>query len=155
MSYVVGEKPPAGSCIFCDLPGEGNDRANLVLASDEDCVVMMNKYPYNNGHVMVAPRMHTADLGALSAEAYGRLMEMLRRAAGIVQSTFSCDGMNVGLNIGKGAGAGIDSHLHWHIVPRWDGDTNFMPVVGETKVISQHILESYDQLALHFGSTAP
>ncbi len=150
MSYVVGEKPPEGSCIFCDLPGAGEDRENLILKADDDCIVMMNRYPYNNGHLMIAPRRHTADLGALEADVYGRLMESLRGAAAIVVRALSCDGMNVGLNLGAVAGAGIDTHLHWHIVPRWGGDTNFMPVVGDTKVMPQHLLESYDLLAPHF-----
>lgn len=151
MSYILGEKPPPGSCIFCDLPGAGDDRNNLILTSDDDYVVMMNRYPYNNGHIMVAPRLHTADLAEVDAAAYARLMEMLRHAMAAVRSALSCDGMNVGLNVGKVGGAGIDSHLHWHIVPRWEGDTNFMPVVADTKVMPQHILESYDALHPHFS----
>lgn len=150
MSYVVGEKPPPGSCIFCDLPGAGDDRENLILETRDDYVVLMNRYPYNNGHLMVAPRAHTADLGEIPPGAYASLMEALRRAAAIVREVLSCDGMNIGLNLGRVAGAGIDTHLHWHIVPRWDGDTNFMPVVGETKVMPQHLLESYDALAPRF-----
>lgn len=151
MSYILGEKPPPGSCIFCDLPRAGKDRENLILTSDDSCVVMMNRYPYNNGHVMVAPRLHTADLGEIDADAYGRLMETLRHAMSAVRAALACDGMNVGLNVGKVGGAGIDAHLHWHIVPRWEGDTNFMPVIADTKVMPQHILESYDALLPHFS----
>lgn len=150
MAYVASEKPPPGSCIFCDLPGAGDDRENLVLSADDDTVVMMNRYPYNNGHLMVAPRVHTAELGALAPGPYVHLMERLRVAAAIVAEALGSDGMNIGLNLGKTAGAGIDTHLHWHIVPRWDGDTNFMPVVGETKVMPQHLLASYDLLAPRF-----
>ncbi|MDG2303813.1 MAG: HIT domain-containing protein [Candidatus Binatia bacterium] len=151
MSYVVGEKPAPDACFFCDLPGAGDDRENLILATDDRCVVMMNRYPYNNGHLMVAPREHTAELGVLDPETYAHVMEMLRRTAGIVRTALACDGMNIGLNLGKVAGAGVDSHLHWHIVPRWNGDTNFMPVVAETKVMPQHLLACYDQLAPHFA----
>ena len=150
MGYVVGDAPPPGSCIFCDLPGAGNDRENLVLSADEHSVVMMNRYPYSNGPVMVAPRMHGADLGALAAGPYAHVMERLRQTAAIVEKALSCHGMNVGLNLGEVGGAGIDTHLHWHIVPRWEGDTNFMPVIGDTKVMPQHLLESYDRLAVHF-----
>ena len=150
MNYVVGDKPPPGSCIFCDLPGAGADRENLILKTNADCVVLLNRYPYSNGHLMVAPRTHVADLGALEAPVYGRLMEELRNAAEVVRKALSPHGLNIGVNLGKAAGAGIDTHLHWHIVPRWEGDTNFMPVVADIKVMPQHLLESYDQLATYF-----
>ena len=151
MDYIVGEKPPPGACIFCDKPGANADRENLILRTDADCVVLLNRYPYSNGHLMVAPRAHTADLKALDGRVYGRLMEELRGAAGIVQKALAPHGLNIGLNLGKAAGAGIDTHLHWHIVPRWEGDTNFMPVVADTKVMPQHLLASYDQLVPYFA----
>jgi len=150
MTYVASEKPSAGSCIFCDLPGAGDDRANLILSADDATVVMLNRYPYNNGHLMIAPRAHTADLGALEPEAYARLMERMRGAAAVVREALQPDGINIGLNLGKVAGAGIDTHLHWHVVPRWDGDTNFMPVIADVKVMPQHLLESFDRLVAYF-----
>jgi ATP adenylyltransferase len=112
---------------------------------------MLNRYPYNNGHLMVAPRRHTADLDRLSAPARTDLAETLRLAIGIVRRVLRPSGMNVGLNLGEVAGAGIADHLHWHVVPRWAGDTNFMPVIADTKVMPQHLLESYDTLAPHFA----
>lgn len=150
MSYVVGEKPAANSCIFCDLPDRGTPRDDLVLSADEHVVVMMNRYPYNNGHIMVAPRAHTADMDLIEGPAYAALNETVRRAASVLRDALTPDGMNIGLNLGRTAGAGIDSHLHWHLVPRWDGDTNFMPVIGETKVMPQHLSESFDLLAPYF-----
>lgn len=150
MSYVVGEKPAANSCIFCDLPGRGTPRDDLVLFCDEHVVVMMNRYPYNNGHIMVAPRAHTADMDLIEGPAYAALNEAVRRVARVLRDALTPDGMNIGLNLGRTAGAGIDTHLHWHLVPRWDGDTNFMPVIGETKVMPQHLSESFDLLAPYF-----
>jgi ATP adenylyltransferase len=111
---------------------------------------MMNKYPYNNGHLLIAPKCHEKDLTRLPREAYIDVSETLRRAIEIVQKVLNPGGMNVGMNIGKGAGAGIEAHLHWHIVPRWEGDTNFMPVVAETRVMPQHLLDSFDRLEPHF-----
>jgi ATP adenylyltransferase len=111
---------------------------------------MLNKYPYNNGHVLIAPKRHEKHLSGLSAEEYGDLSEALRRSVDIVHEVLRPGGVNLGMNLGKCAGAGVENHLHWHIVPRWEGDTNFMPVIGETRVMPQHLLDSYDRLHAHF-----
>jgi len=150
MSYVAGPKPASG-CIFCDLPTHGDARENLVLRADPDAVVMLNRYPYNNGHLMVAPREHVADPLGLPVEAHRALMDRLRDAIDVVRRAFSPDGMNVGANLGRIAGAGVAEHLHWHVVPRWSGDTNFMPVIAETRVMPQHLLASYDALKPYFA----
>lgn len=149
MAYIDEGSKDEG-CIFCAKPLSADLRAALVLARTSHAVVMMNKYPYNNGHLLIAPKCHEKDLTRLPREAYIDVSETLRRAIEIVQKVFNPGGMNVGMNIGKGAGAGIESHLHWHIVPRWEGDTNFMPVVAETRVMPQHLLDSFDRLEPHF-----
>jgi ATP adenylyltransferase len=149
MAYIDdGAKEPG--CIFCTKYQQSDLRAGLVLTHSRHTVVMMNKYPYNNGHLLVAPKRHESNLASLPREEYGDLSEVLRRAIEITKQVYHPGGLNVGMNLGKCAGAGIEDHLHWHIVPRWDGDTNFMPVVGETRVMPQHLADSYDRLAQHF-----
>ena len=138
------------SCIFCDKFSAGDSREALVLVRTRHSLVMLNKYPYNNGHVLIAPQRHEKRLSGLSAEEYGDLNEALRGSVDIVREVLQPGGINLGMNLGKCAGAGIEDHLHWHIVPRWEGDTNFMPVVGETRVMPQHLLDSYDRLQAHF-----
>ena len=144
MAYVGAPKQPG--CIFCLQPAAPDRRAALVLAVTRHASVMLNRYPYGNGHLLVAPHLHTADLSALTAEAHAELSEVLRLAIALLQDALRPDGMNVGLNLGAAAGAGFADHLHWHLVPRWNGDTNFMPVVGETKVISQSLDALYEML---------
>ena len=149
MAYIDEGTTDQG-CIFCLKPRQSDCRAALVLAQTEHTVVMMNKYPYNNGHLLLAPKRHESDLARLPNEAFSDLNENLRRAIDIVRRVFNPGGINLGMNLGKCAGAGIDAHLHWHIVPRWEGDTNFMPVLGETRVMPQHLLDSFDRLQPHF-----
>ena len=150
MAYIGAPKPPG--CIFCTNPAAADRRVALVLAVTPHAAVMLNRYPYGNGHVMVAPRLHTADLGALDAAAHAGLSETLRRAVGLVQEIFHPDGMNVGMNLGAAAGAGFADHLHWHLVPRWIGDTNFMPVIGETGCIPEHLDALWARLAPRFAA---
>lgn len=137
MAYIGGPKEPG--CIFCRAAETSDLAAALVLARPAHAVVMLNRYPYGNGHVMVAPRRHTADLAALGAAEHDALAEALRGSVARLQGTFRCDGMNLGMNLGAAAGAGIADHLHWHIVPRWVGDTNFMPVIGEVRSMPEHL----------------
>jgi len=145
MAYIDdGAKEPG--CIFCTKYQQGDLKAGLVLGHSRHTVVMMNKYPYNNGHLLVAPKHHESSLAVLTSDEYGDLSEVLRRAIEIIKQVYHPGGVNVGMNLGKCAGAGIDDHLHWHIVPRWEGDTNFMPVLGETRVMPQHLADSYDRL---------
>jgi len=138
------------SCIFCTKYREADLRAALVLAHTEHTVVMMNKYPYNNGHLLLAPKRHENNLTRLPNLEFADLNENLRRAMEVVRQVFNPTGINLGMNLGKCAGAGIEEHLHWHIVPRWDGDTNFMPVIAETRVMPQHLFDSFDRLQPHF-----
>jgi len=135
-------------CIFCDFPAVDplQDRKNLILLRSELGFVMLNKYPYNNGHLMVVPYQHTSSLEKLSAAERLELMTLLQTSTQVLQQAFSPHGFNIGMNLGRIAGAGIDEHLHFHIVPRWNGDTNFMPVLGDTKVISTGLDETWVNL---------
>jgi ATP adenylyltransferase len=149
MAYIEnGSKEP--DCIFCTKFQSSDRRGALVLTATAHTVVMLNKYPYNNGHLLLAPKRHENNLSGLSAEQYTDLNETLRRSIQAMHEVYKPNGVNVGMNLGKCAGAGIEDHLHWHIVPRWEGDTNFMPVTGETRVMPQHLLDSYDRLQPHF-----
>lgn len=139
------------SCFFCDYQKTKNeDQENLVLYRGEKNFVLMNYYPYNNGHLMVAPYLHTGDLSDLDSETKLEMMELVDESCNILQDKMQAEGFNAGLNIGSVAGAGVDDHLHMHIVPRWQGDTNFMPVLGHTKVISEGLLETWKNLKTEF-----
>ena len=139
-----GETTPG--CIFCELPLRRDDRENLVLGRTARTFAMLNKYPYNNGHLMVIPRMHLSDVHALAEADYQELSEMLRVALRLVGRAYAPQGANLGMNLGRAAGAGIADHLHWHVVPRWSGDTNFMPVLTDSKVMLEHLHASWDRL---------
>ena len=151
MEFIRGEKPKG--CIFCDFPAAppAQDRANLVVHRSGHAFTCLNRYPYNSGHLMVIPRAHVADLQALSAEAHGDLSEELRRAVAVVKAVYAPDGLNVGMNLGRAAGAGIADHLHWHVVPRWAGDNNFMPVLADQRVVVEALEEAWTRLAAGFG----
>jgi ATP adenylyltransferase len=151
LSYVAThkEKQPTGDgdCFICrGVAGatDADDRANLVAHRTERSVVLLNRFPYNNGHLLVCPRAHKGQLDELTPEELLDLQLVLRRMIGILRKRMNPDGFNVGLNLGRAAGAGVPGHLHWHIVPRWNGDTNFMPIIGDTKVISQSLEALYD-----------
>ena len=134
-------------CVFCALPDREADRENLVLARADSAYVMLNNYPYNPGHAMVIPRAHTGEYRDLDAETLLAKERLVQRTIDAMDEALSPDGYNVGYNLGGGAAGGsIGDHLHAHIVPRWTGDTNFMPVVGETKVIVEAVEDSYDRL---------
>ncbi|HID11997.1 MAG TPA: HIT domain-containing protein [Candidatus Latescibacteria bacterium] len=149
MKYILEVDRPDG-CILCDKPKEDRDEENLILYRGETCFVIMNKFPYNNGHLMVAPYRHTADLAELSPKEREELMALAGMGVTVLQQVLSAHGFNIGMNLGRVAGAGIDQHLHLHIVPRWSGDTNFMPVLGEVKVISEALEETYRKLKAGF-----
>jgi ATP adenylyltransferase len=149
MTYI-NQGLQEGGCVFCEKNSEQDARGALVLAHTDYTLIMLNKYPYNNGHLLLAPKRHEQHLSNLSRDEYVDLNEALRQSVEIVRKSYHPSGINLGMNLGKCAGAGIEDHLHWHIVPRWDGDTNFMPVVGETRVMPQHLLVTYDQLKPHF-----
>lgn len=144
MEYLVSDK--TGGCLFCEKAAGDDDRANLIVLRTARSFVMMNAYPYNNGHLMVAPFTHAARLSDLSVEERRDLIETVAVAEDLLQRAMSPQGMNVGANLGHCAGAGVPGHIHVHLVPRWEGDTNFMPVVGETRVLPESLGETYDRL---------
>jgi ATP adenylyltransferase len=151
MAYVGAEKPKEG-CIFCDYPAapEADDRKNLIVHRTPHAFAILNRYPYNAGHFMVIPRRHVSDLAALPAEEWAALQDLLRRAAAVLQATYRPEGINVGMNLGRAAGAGIDAHLHWHLVPRWLGDNNFMPVLADIRVMVDHLDTTWEKLRAGF-----
>ena len=144
MAYIGSAKEERG-CIFCSATA-GDAHERLLLGATAHALVMLNRYPYQNGHLMVAPRRHTAELAALDAAEHGDLAETLRRALASLAAVFRPEGFNVGMNLGACAGAGVRDHLHGHLVPRWAGDTNFMPVVGDVRVMPEHLLATYERL---------
>ncbi|ADJ14695.1 HIT family protein [Halalkalicoccus jeotgali] len=138
-------------CVFCAFEAAEADRENRVVARSDRGLVLLNNYPYNPGHVMVIPARHTGEYAGLSDEELLDHARLKRRTFRAMETAFSPDGFNAGYNLGRGAGGSIDDHLHAHVVPRWEGDTNFMPVIGETKVIVQALEETYDRLYDAFG----
>jgi ATP adenylyltransferase len=131
------------SCVFCDAVEKGCSFESLILWNSPKTIVIMNKYPYNTGHLLILPHRHVGDFKDLSNAEYAEMMQILRQSSTIVRDTYSCAGFNIGLNHGKIAGAGIPEHLHWHIIPRWQGDTNFFPLIAETKVLPETLEQSY------------
>jgi ATP adenylyltransferase len=148
LEYVAAAKPPQADdpCFLCRGLAESDDRANLIVLRTPLSVAVLNRFPYNNGHLLVAPRAHKSQLHELEPPELLETMETLRQLVGVLDDAMHPDGYNIGLNLGRVAGAGLPGHLHWHLVPRWNGDTNFMPVVGDTKVIVQSLEALYDLL---------
>ncbi len=152
---LIGAEKPKG-CIFCVFPAEAGaeaDQRNLIVARTAHSFVILNRFPYNSGHVMVIPRRHTGELTSLPEEEFLDLHRLLQRTVRVVQSAYQPQGFNVGMNLGEVAGAGIAAHLHYHVVPRWGGDTNFMPVLGNTKVIIEHLTAAQEKLKAGFDRT--
>lgn len=150
MEFLTGPKPGDVGCVFCSLPREEDDRKNLILHRAERVFVILNKFPYNNGHVMVVPHRHVSDFTALTEVELTELNVWAKRCVEALREAYKPEGFNLGMNLGQVAGAGIKDHLHLHVVPRWGGDTNFLPVIGETKAMPQHLLSSYDEMRKHF-----
>jgi ATP adenylyltransferase len=155
LNYVANPrpKPAADACFICDAIAATDDRGNYLVGRTEHAVVMLNKFPYNNGHLLVAPRQHLASPGELPDAVALELQQQIARFLAILGAIMSPDGFNIGLNLGRAAGAGLPGHLHWHIVPRWAGDTNFMPVLADTHVIVQSLDALYDRLTAALGPT--
>ena len=156
-AYVIGASGSGNDdCIFCQASsarvrlGPDSPRDELILVRGLVSFVILNLYPYNNGHLMVIPRSHTADFARLDPEVLNDLHGLLKLSVEVLQEVYRPEGMNIGMNLGKCAGAGIADHLHYHVVPRWNGDTNFMPVLGLTKVMVEHLDESYSKLRARF-----
>lgn len=146
MEYVRAPKPAKG-CIFCDKPEADNDLDNLLVFRGDMAFVMMNLFPYNNGHILIAPYNHVAGFDDLNPEVQLEMLQLVNRAMGIMRRELKAGGFNFGANIGVAAGAGIEEHAHLHLVPRWIGDTNFMPVLGGAKVQVQSLQDTRDILA--------
>jgi ATP adenylyltransferase len=144
IQYIEREKPKG--CILCDKPNENRDAANYILFRGEKNFIMLNAYPYNPGHLMVSPYCHIATPGDLTGSERNEHFELVTRGVRVLKEVFKCEGLNIGINLGRAAGAGIDDHFHSHIVPRWNGDTNFMPVLGDVKVINEALAETYQKL---------
>ena len=153
MEYVLEDKQktPVDECVFCIGRDVTQDQGRQVLYRGYYGFIVMNRYPYSNGHLLIIPYRHVFDLTDLTTEEGTELFQLLSLAKEVLLEQLSPQGFNLGMNLGSAAGAGIPGHLHWHIVPRWQGDTNFMPVVGELRVIPQHLKRTYDILADGFS----
>ena len=148
IEYILGPKPD--TCVFCLPESTEEDEERLVLHRGGRAFVIMNRYPYNNGHIMVCPFRHVSDLTELSREETHEIMDLVQLCSGILKQHFNCEGINVGLNLGKAAGAGIGEHLHFHLVPRWNGDSSFIAVMDDVRTVPQHIRETYKALRACF-----
>jgi ATP adenylyltransferase len=151
MEYIQAARGDDESCLFCELVKRDDDEAALVLARVDGAFAMLNAYPYNPGHVMVAPRRHVAELEGLDDGEALECHRLLARSLAVLREEMSPDGFNVGMNLGRVAGAGVPGHLHWHAVPRWNGDTNFMPVTGGTRVLPEALEDTFRKLHPHFA----
>ena len=149
MEYIRAPETADG-CIFCDKPAADDDRENLIVYRGQHAFVMMNLYPYNNGHVLIAPYEHVSEFDDLEQPVQLEMLDLVSRAMAIMRLEMQAGGFNFGANIGAAAGAGIKEHVHLHLVPRWIGDTNFMPVIGGAKVQVQSLRETRDLLAAGF-----
>lgn len=153
LAYVKdASKDAEQECIFCAKPAAGDDRANLIVHRGERCFVILNLFPYTNGHLMIAPYEHVGALQELPPETTAEMMALAQRAIGVLEERYAPHGFNVGFNQGRVAGAGVEHHIHMHVVPRWGGDTNFMPVLADTRVMPQTLEQTYEALAGRFDA---
>jgi ATP adenylyltransferase len=152
LEYIKG--PKADECIFCAGPTADDDRAKYILRRGEHCFAMLNAFPYNNGHLMVSPYRHVASIEELDEPALLELMTMTQASLAALREAYAPEGFNLGVNQGKIAGAGVEHHVHLHVVPRWGADTNFMPVIGDTRVLPQSLDDSYHDLTRAFDKIA-
>jgi ATP adenylyltransferase len=150
LEYIKSDK--SGDCIFCEKLAAGDDERSLIVHRGERCFVILNAYPYNNGHVMVAPYEHTAELESLDPDTSSELMALAQRSLRALARAYGPDGYNLGINLGAVAGAGVEDHVHLHVVPRWKGDTNFMSVLGDTRVLPESLEDSYRNLRAAFAA---
>jgi len=151
--YVSSQE--RSGCVFCGIAGDPpeRDRDNLVLVRGERCLVVLNRYPYINGHMMIVPFRHVPDFTSSSAEETAEMLDLVRKAEGVLRATMKCQGINGGWNLGSAAGAGIPGHLHLHVLPRWNGDTSFMSSVGGVRVLSQSLEQAWEDLSPGFRSS--
>ncbi len=148
MAFIAPETPQPQACIFCTKPAANRDAENYILYRGRLCFMLLNLYPYNNGHLMIAPYEHVANVEELDAGTLAELMAQVQLALRALRVAMKPDGFNMGINEGKVAGAGFADHMHFHIVPRWNGDTNFMPVIADIKVVPEHLDIVYQKLKL-------
>jgi ATP adenylyltransferase len=156
MEYILDENKHE-ICLFCDVSKDSRvkknrtrDKRNLILYRGKHVFVMLNRYPYNSGHLMVVPYFHTSTFEGLSDDVLFALIKTVNKSVEILKKSLTPDGFNIGLNFGKVAGAGMESHMHLHIVPRWTGDTDSMPIIAETRVMPEHLKKTYDKLSKFF-----
>ena len=150
MEYIKSVQDDDQECIFCQKPKQTDYKENLIVYRSDQSFVIMNKFPYNNGHLMVVPYNHESDLTKFNDEVLLDIQHLLQLSIQALNETMNPHGFNIGINLGRSAGAGIDDHLHYHIVPRWNGDTNYMPVLAGTKVISEALEDSWQKLHISF-----
>ena len=155
MEYIKSVQDDDQECIFCQKPKQTDDKENLIVYRSDQSFVIMNKFPYNNGHLMVVPYNHESDLTKFNDEVLLDIQHLLQLSIQALNETMNPHGFNIGINLGRSAGAGIDDHLHYHIVPRWNGDTNYMPVLAGTKVISEALEDSWQKLHISFKKLSP
>jgi ATP adenylyltransferase len=153
MKYILGDK--TANCVFCEALLARDDAARYVLHRSAQSALMLNKYPYINGHMMVVPYQHTGDLLELDRETIGDMMQLTQRGLRMLRGAMNPHGFNVGMNLGQAAGAGIQDHVHIHIVPRWENDTNFMPILGEVRVIPESLDDTYSKLLAELRRLGP
>ena len=152
LAYVKdAAKDSADECIFCAKPADEADEDNLIVHRGERCFVILNLYPYTNGHLMVAPYEHVARIQDIPAETTAEMLALAQRAITVLEQEYEPHGFNVGFNQGRVAGAGVEHHIHMHVVPRWGGDTNFMPVLADTRVMPQTLEQTYEALRGKFA----
>jgi ATP adenylyltransferase len=155
MAYIAAEHKgayeDAPRCVFCDLPAQDDDARTYILHRGERAFVIMNLYPYNNGHLMIVPFEHTDTMAALDLDTLAEMMALAQRAQAVLEERMRPQGFNLGVNQGRAAGAGIADHVHMHLLPRWVGDTNFMPALGDVRVMPQHLDETYALLVGGFA----
>ena len=144
LDYIKG--PKADECIFCAKPDDGDDRATYIVHRGEHCFAILNAFPYNNGHLMISPYRHVPSIEELEGDSLLELMTMAQSGIAALRQAYGPEGFNLGINQGKVAGAGVEHHVHLHIVPRWGADTNFMPVIANTRVLPQSLDDSYDNV---------
>jgi len=149
MDYILGDRPQG--CIFCPDDNGESDKNRLLLYRGERSMIIMNRFPYNNGHLLVAPWKHTSTLDDLDNQELLDLVQRVQWSIHVLRKTMSPDAFNVGLNLGNVAGAGVEAHIHFHVVPRWNGDTSFMPVLSEVRVIPEHLEQTYVKLLPYFS----
>jgi ATP adenylyltransferase len=149
-SAYIQEKKDKTACIFCSAAAGSNDEGNLVLFRGRAVFILLNRYPYTSGHLMIAPYEHVSQLAQATEAAAAEMMSLARRVEQIIREVYKPDGLNLGMNLGEAAGAGIEQHIHLHVLPRWRGDANFMTSVGNTRILPEALQDTYRKLKTHF-----